>query len=77
VITGPAELVRHRFDGYYTVALGLLPLIEAFDPGIVSDGDVGCFDRGLSRGLRVKSGVDEFLKTSMIKNRSPSGRGLA
>ncbi len=26
------------------MALGLLSLIEAFDPGIVADGEVGCLD---------------------------------
>ncbi len=57
VITGPAQLVRYRFDRQHTVALGLLSLIEAFDPRIVSDGKVGGFDKRPSQILIPVLGV--------------------
>src|SRR5918994_6212627 len=41
VVTSPAELVRHRFDGHNRVALRFLFLIEAFDPRIKPDRKVG------------------------------------
>ena len=40
VVTSPAELVRHCFDGHNRVALGFLFLIEAFDLRIKADGKV-------------------------------------
>ena len=54
VVTGPAQLVRYRFDRHHTVALGLLSLIEAFDPRIVSDGEVGRFDKRPSQILTAR-----------------------
>ena len=45
VVTGAAQLVRHRFDRQHTMALGLLSLIEAFDPGTIADGEVCRFDK--------------------------------
>ena len=41
VVTSPAELVRHRFDGHNRMALGFLFLIEALDPRIKADRKVG------------------------------------
>ena len=41
VVASPAELVRHCFDGHNRVALGFLFLIEALDPRIKPDREVG------------------------------------
>ena len=57
VVTGPAQLVRYRFDRYHAMALGLLSLIEAFDPCIVSDREVGCFDKRPSQILIAVLGI--------------------
>ena len=57
VVTGPAQLVRHRFERQHPVALGLLPVIEAFDPRMVSDGKVGRFDKRPSQILVAVLGI--------------------
>jgi hypothetical protein len=57
VITVAAQLVRYRLDRQHTVALGLLSLIEAFDPRIVSDGKVGRFDKRPSQILIPVLGI--------------------
>ena len=43
VVTCPAQLVRHRFDGHHTLGLGLLSLIETLNLGIEPDREVGRF----------------------------------
>ena len=37
--------MRHRFDGHYTLSLGLLSLIETLNLGAEPDREVGRFDK--------------------------------
>ena len=57
VVTGPAQLVRHRFERQHPVALGLLSVIEALDPRTVTDGKVGRFDKRPSQILVSVLGI--------------------
>jgi len=49
--------VCYRFDRYHAMALGLLSLIEAFNPRIVSDREVGRFDKRPSQILVAVLGI--------------------
>ena len=41
IVTGPAQLVRHRLNGDDPIGLGQLALVEAFDLRIVPYGKIG------------------------------------
>jgi hypothetical protein len=41
VVTGPGELVSHRFDRYHGVSLGFLSLIEPTNERFIANGKIG------------------------------------
>ena len=51
VVTGSAQLVRHRFERQYPMALGFLSLIKSLDPSTITDGEIGRLDKRPSQML--------------------------